>query len=76
MGHLLGQIHLCLFTKMVVDVYITLEISQLDEFFGAEVLAVVGPEVRTGLGEDERLAETQALKSAANDAIDSLINRL
>lgn len=59
-----------------VDVYITLEISQLDEFFGAEVLAVVGPEVRTGLGEDERLAETQALKSAANDAIDSLINRL
>ena len=59
-----------------VDVYITLEISQLDEFFGAEVLAVVGPEVRSGLGEDERLAETQALKSAANDAIDSLINRL
>ena len=59
-----------------VDVYITLEISQLDEFFGAEVLAVVGPEVRSGLGEDERLAETEALKSAANDAIDSLINRL
>jgi len=59
-----------------VDVYITLEISQLDEFFGAEILAVVGPEVRSGLGEDERLAETEALKSAVNDAIDSLINRL
>ena len=59
-----------------VDVSITLEISQLDEFFGAEVLAVVGPEVRSGLGETEQLAETEALKSAANDAIDSLINRL
>jgi len=59
-----------------VDVYITLEISQIDEFFGAEILAVVGPEVRSGLGETEQLAETEALKSAANDAIDSLINRL
>jgi hypothetical protein len=59
-----------------VDVYITLEISQIDEFFGAEILAVVGPEVRSGLGETQQLAETEALKSAANDAIDSLINRL
>jgi hypothetical protein len=41
-----------------------------------EVLALVGPIARTGMGADERLAENQALKLAADEAIDELINKL
>jgi hypothetical protein len=59
-----------------VDVYITMELSRIDDFFGAEKIALVGPELRSGLHETESGAEIAALKLAANDATDILLNRL
>ena len=58
------------------DVYITMELSRIDDFFGAEKIALVGPELRSGLHETESGAEIAALKLAANDATDILLNRL
>lgn len=58
-----------------VDVYINAQLVWVDMGF-EEVLAFVGPIARTGLGADERLAENQALKLAADVAIDDLINKL
>jgi len=58
-----------------IDVYVTLQLIWVDMGF-EEVLALVGPIARTGMGADERLAENQALKLAADEAIDELINKL
>lgn len=58
-----------------VDVFINAQLVWVDNGF-EEILAFVGPIARTGLGADERLAESQALKLAADVAIDDLINKL
>lgn len=58
-----------------VDVYVNAQLVMVDMGF-EEILAFVGPIARTGLGADERLAENQALKMAADVAIDDLINKL
>ncbi len=58
-----------------VDVYVNAQLVWVDMGF-EEVLAFVGPIARTGLGADERLAENQALKLAADVAIDELINKI
>ena len=58
-----------------VDVYINAQLVWVDDGF-EEILAFVGPIARTGLGADERLAENQALKLAADVAIDELINKI
>lgn len=59
-----------------VDVYITMELSRIDPLFGAEKIALVGPELRSGLHETESGAEIAALKLAAESATDMLLNRL
>ena len=58
-----------------VDVYVNAQLVMVDMGF-EEVLAFVGPIARTGMGADERLAENQALKLAADVAVDELINKL
>ena len=59
-----------------VDVYVNAQLVQVDDMGFEEILAFVGPIARTGMGASERLAENQALKLAADVAVDELINKL
>lgn len=59
-----------------VDVLVNVQLFKIDEFFGAEVVASVGPEVKTAFGETDVLAEKEALKKAFAEATNSLLFKL
>lgn len=59
-----------------VDVLVNVQLFKIDDFFGAEVVASVGPEVKTAFGETDVLAEKEALKRAFAEATNSLLFKL
>ena len=59
-----------------VDVLVNVQLFKIDDFFGAEVVASVGPEVKTAFGETDVLAEKEALKKAFAEATNSLLYKL
>ena len=59
-----------------VDVLVNVQLFKIDDFFGAEVVASVGPEVKTAFGETDVLAEKEALKKAFAEATNSLLFKL
>ena len=42
------------------DVLVNIQLFKIDDFFGAEVVAAVGPEIKTAFGETDVLAETSS----------------
>jgi len=59
-----------------VDVLVNVQLFKIDDFFGAEVVASVGPEIKTAFGETDVLAEKEALKKAFAEATNSLLYKL
>lgn len=58
------------------DVLVNIQLFKIDDFFGAEVVAAVGPEIKTAFGETDVLAEKAALKKAFSEATNTLILKL
>ena len=58
------------------DVLVNIQLFKIDDFFGAEVVAAVGPEIKTAFGETDVLAGKAALKKAFAEATNSLILKL
>ena len=58
------------------DVLVNIQLFKIDDFFGAEVIAAVGPEIKTAIGETDILADKAALKKAFSEATNSLILKL
>ena len=58
------------------DVLVNIQLFKIDDFFGAEVVAAVGPEIKTAFGETDVLADKAALKKAFAEATNSLILKL
>jgi|TARA_B100001093_G_scaffold186020_1_gene178754 hypothetical protein len=58
------------------DVLVNIQLYSIDDFFGAESIAAVGPEIKTAFGETDILSEKAALKKAFNEATNSLILKL
>ena len=58
------------------DVLVNIQLFKIDDFFGAEVVAAVGPEIKTAFGETDVLADKAALKKAFAEATNSLVLKL
>ena len=58
------------------DVLVNVQLYKIDDFFGAESVASVGPEIKTAFGETDVLSEKAALKKAFSEATSSLILKL
>ena len=58
------------------DVLVNIQLFKIDDFFGAEQVASVGPEIMTAFGETDVLSEKAALKKAFFEATNSLILKL
>ena len=58
------------------DVLVNIQLYTVDDFFGAESIASVGPEIKTAFGETDVLSEKAALKKAFSEATNSLILKL
>jgi hypothetical protein len=58
------------------DVLVNIQLYSIDDFFGAESIAAVGPEIKTAFGETDTLSEKAALKKAFSEATNSLILKL
>ena len=58
------------------DVLVNIQLFKIDDFFGAEPIASVGPEIMTAFGETDVLSEKAALKKAFFEATNSLILKL
>ena len=58
------------------DVLVNIQLFKIDDFFGAESVASVGPEIKSAFGETDVLAQTAALKKAFVEATNSLIFKL
>tara|TARA_B100000575_G_scaffold200746_1_gene162656 strand:+ start:2055 stop:3191 length:1137 start_codon:yes stop_codon:yes gene_type:complete len=58
------------------DVLVNIQLFRIDDFFGAESVASVGPEIKSAFGETDVLAQTEALKKAFVEATNSLIFKL
>tara|TARA_B110000008_G_C16968290_1_gene562925 strand:- start:793 stop:1923 length:1131 start_codon:yes stop_codon:yes gene_type:complete len=58
------------------DVLVNIQLYSIDDFFGAESVAAVGPEIKTAFGETDILSEKAALKKAFSEATNSLILKL
>lgn len=58
------------------DVLVNVQLYRIDDFFGAESVASVGPEIKTAFGETDVLSEKAALKKAFSEVTNSLILRL
>lgn len=58
------------------DVLINIQLYLIDDFFGAELVASVGPEIKTAFGSSDVIASNAALKKAFDEAINSLIYKL
>ena len=58
------------------DVLVNIQLFKIDDFFGAEPVASVGPEIMTAFGETDVLSEKAALKKAFFEATNSLILKL
>lgn len=58
------------------DVLVNIQLFKIDDFFGAEPVASVGPEIMTAFGETDVLSEKAALKKAFYEATNSLILKL
>ena len=58
------------------DVLVNIQLFKIDDFFGAEIVAAVGPEIKTAFGETDILADKAALKKAFSEATNSLILKL
>ncbi len=58
------------------DVLVNIQLFRIDDFFGAESVASVGPEIKSAFGETDVLAQTAALKKAFVEATNSLIFKL
>ena len=59
-----------------MDVLVNIQLYKLDDFFGAEVVATVGPEIKSAFGETDVIAKTEALKKAFAEATNTLIFKL
>jgi len=55
---------------------VNIQLFKIDDFFGAEPVASVGPEIMTAFGETDVLSEKAALKKAFYEATNSLILKL
>ena len=49
------------------DVLVNVQLYRIDDFFGAESVASVGPEIKTAFGETDVLSEKAALKKAFSE---------
>lgn len=58
------------------DVLVNVQLYRIDDFFGAESVASVGPEIKTAFGETDVLSEKAALKKAFSEVTNSLILKL
>ena len=58
------------------DVLVNIQLFTIDDFFGAESIAAVGPEIKSAFGETDVSAENAALKKAFSEATNSLILKL
>jgi hypothetical protein len=58
------------------DVLVNIQLFKIDDFFGAEIVAAVGPEIKTAFGETDVLADKAALKKAFSEATNTLILKL
>lgn len=58
------------------DVLVNVQLYRIDDFFGAEPVASVGPEIKTAFGETDVLSEKAALKKAFSEVTNSLILKL
>lgn len=58
------------------DVLVNIQLFKIDDFFGAEVVAAVGPEIKTAFGETDVLADKAALKKAFAEATNALVLKL
>ena len=58
------------------DVLVNIQLYTVDDFFGAESIASVGPEIKTAFGETDVLSEKAALKKAFSEATNLLILKL
>ena len=59
-----------------VDVFVNLQLYELDDFFGSQVVATVGPETKSAFGETDVSAKNEALKKAFSEATSSLLFKL
>ena len=59
-----------------MDVLVNIQLYKLDDFFGAEVVATVGHEIKSAFGETDVIAKTEALKKAFAEATNTLIFKL
>ena len=59
-----------------MDVLVNIQLYKIDDFFGAEVVATVGPEIKSAFGETDVIAKTEALKKAFAEATNTLIFKL
>lgn len=58
------------------DVLVNIQLYTIDDFFGAESIAAVGPEIKSAFGETDVSSEKAALKKAFSEATTSLILKL
>ena len=58
------------------DVTVNIQLYSIDDFVGAEVVATVGPEIKTAFGETDVISKTEALKKAFSESISTLIFKL
>ena len=60
----------------ISDVLVNIQLFAINDFFGAESIAAVGPEMKSAFGLTDAAAENAALKKAFNEATSSLILKL
>ncbi len=58
------------------DVLVNVQLFKIDDFFGAEIVASVGPEIKSAFGETDILSEKAALKKAFEMVTSSLFYKL
>jgi hypothetical protein len=58
------------------EVLVNIQLYKIDDFFGAEVVASIGPEIQSAFGETDILAEKAGLKKAFEIATSSLFYKL
>ena len=58
------------------EVLVNVQLFRIDDFFGAEVVASVGPEIQSAFGETDILAEKAGLKKAFEIVTSSLFYKL
>jgi hypothetical protein len=58
------------------DVLVNVQLFKIDDFFGAEIIASVGPEIQSAFGETDILSEKAALKKSFEIVTSSLFYKL